>query len=186
MMPESNHDTTHLLVKFFEHHIWANMRLLDFCEQLSDEQLDAAAVGGYGSIRHTFLHMMGAEISYVERVDGKLPPKTLSRERYPTIAEFKETLRWTSEELLQLALAARAESIVHEEFVEQEPTPRKIVVEYKLNSLIVQTINHATEHRAQIATILTQLGLEPPVMDVWTYIEGSGEFRESVEEIKGA
>ena len=26
-----------------------------------------------------------------------------------------------------------------------------------------------TEHRSQVATILTQLGVEPPEMDGWTY-----------------
>ena len=37
--------------------------------------------------------------------------------------------------------------------------------------LLVQSINHATEHRAQIAAILTQLGVEPPGMDGWSYHE---------------
>lgn len=35
--------------------------------------------------------------------------------------------------------------------------------------VLVQAINHATEHRTQIFTILTQQGLEPPVLDGWTY-----------------
>ena len=37
--------------------------------------------------------------------------------------------------------------------------------------LLVQAINHATEHRTQVAAILTQLGIEPPGMDGWTYHE---------------
>ena len=34
---------------------------------------------------------------------------------------------------------------------------------------LLQAINHATEHRAQIATTLTQLGIEPPVLDGWAF-----------------
>ena len=32
--------------------------------------------------------------------------------------------------------------------------------------LLGQAINHATEHRAHVATIMTQRGLTPPRMDV--------------------
>ena len=37
--------------------------------------------------------------------------------------------------------------------------------------LLVQAINHATEHRAQVAAILTHQGVDPPSMDGWTYHE---------------
>ena len=36
---------------------------------------------------------------------------------------------------------------------------------------LLQVINHATEHRSQVATILTRLGVEPPEMDGWTYFD---------------
>jgi len=35
-------------------------------------------------------------------------------------------------------------------------------------------INHATEHRAQIMAILTQLGIQPPDLDGWSYFEAQG------------
>ncbi len=57
--------------------------------------------------------------------------------------------------------------------------------EYRLASLIVQEITHATEHRAQIAAIITQLGLEPPDMSVWQYIVEIGEFKEFADEVQG-
>ncbi|MCP4140149.1 MAG: hypothetical protein GY755_07650 [Chloroflexi bacterium] len=31
--------------------------------------------------------------------------------------------------------------------------------------------NHAIEHRSQIMTILTQLGIQPPDLDGWTYFD---------------
>ena len=37
--------------------------------------------------------------------------------------------------------------------------------------LLTQAINHATEHRAQIMVIMTQLGVEPPDLDSWTYFD---------------
>jgi len=41
---------------------------------------------------------------------------------------------------------------------------------------LLQAINHATEHRSQVASILTQLGIEPPNMDGWTYFGDSGQL----------
>ena len=35
--------------------------------------------------------------------------------------------------------------------------------------ILVQAINHATEHRAHATTILTQLGIEPPAIDGWEH-----------------
>jgi uncharacterized damage-inducible protein DinB len=35
--------------------------------------------------------------------------------------------------------------------------------------ILTQAINHATEHRAQVMAILTQLGIQPPELDGWTY-----------------
>jgi uncharacterized damage-inducible protein DinB len=40
--------------------------------------------------------------------------------------------------------------------------------------ILIQAINHGTEHRSQVATILTQLGIQPPGMDGWTYFEDGG------------
>jgi uncharacterized damage-inducible protein DinB len=34
-----------------------------------------------------------------------------------------------------------------------------------------QVIDHGREHRSHVATILTQLGIEPPEMDMWAYGE---------------
>jgi len=41
-----------------------------------------------------------------------------------------------------------------------------------------QAVNHGTEHRSQVATILTHLGIEPLRMDGWTYFFSSGQMVE--------
>ena len=37
--------------------------------------------------------------------------------------------------------------------------------------VMVQVINHATEHREQISSMLTALGMTPPDLDGWAYGE---------------
>lgn len=172
MLPTAQTDNSVLTV-LFHHNTWANLKLLEFCEALSDEQLDTSVPGTFGSIRDTLLHIVGAEVSYVHRVNGRLPAEPPSRDRFPGFAVLKESARWTREELLQLAVSARADTIVEERWPEH-----KVVEQYPLASLILQAINHSTEHRTQVSTILTQLGLEPPDMSGWQYMVERGEFQE--------
>jgi uncharacterized damage-inducible protein DinB len=47
-----------LLVTLYEHNTWANLRLLDFCAGLSDEQLDASAPGTCGRVRDTLVRIV--------------------------------------------------------------------------------------------------------------------------------
>jgi uncharacterized damage-inducible protein DinB len=170
-MQKNEQGDTSVLAKLFEHNAWANLKLLDFCEGLNDEQLDATAIGCFGSIRDTLLHIAGAEVSYVNRVNGKLPAKPLLADQFPGFDVLKDALRWASDELLELARSAREETGVR-----QRPPRQRI--EYKLTSLIVQAINHSTEHRTQISAIITQLGMEPPDLSGWNYMEEMGELRE--------
>ena len=178
-MPEHEPGDTSVLTTLFGHNAWANLKLLDFCEGLSDEQLDATAIGCFGSIRDTLRHIVGAEVSYVERVNGKLPPQPLSPGQVPGFEMLKDAARWASDELLQLALSARKDSSVRE-------GPPQQLIEYKLASLMVQAVTHSTEHRTQISAIITQLGMEPPAMSGWKYMEEIGELQEVGEGAEGA
>jgi uncharacterized damage-inducible protein DinB len=165
------HGDTSVVTTLFAHSTWANLKLLEFCERLSDAQLDATAIGCYGSIRATLVHILKAEASYVERVNGMRPPHLLTRDQFPGFAALKDVARWAGDELLRLALSARKESLVRER-------EQGLGCEYPLASLIVQEVTHATEHRTQIATIITQLGMEPPDLSGWQYMVEVGEFRE--------
>src|SRR3712207_6448316 len=87
-MQEDQRGDISVLATLFEHNTWANLKLLDFCEQLSGDQLDATAIGCFASIRDTLTHIIGAEVSYVHRVNGKLLGKPfcsgpVSGHRYP-------------------------------------------------------------------------------------------------------
>jgi len=132
-----------VLVALFQHNAWANLKLLDFCAGLSDEQLSATAVGTYGAIRITLLHLLRAETRYVEHATGKLPPHPFSLDFFPGFDILREAAGWASAELLPLALSARADTLVRQ----RQPDG---VEEYKLADLMIQAVTHSTEHRTQV------------------------------------
>jgi uncharacterized damage-inducible protein DinB len=173
MQPAEQGDSS-VITALFHHNAWANLKLLEFCQSLTDEQLDTTAIGGYGTIRDTLIHTIGAEVSYVERVNGRTPPIPLPKgpqAQWPGFDALEQAARWAADELLQLALAARAGTRVHQR-------PPRQNIEYQLADLMVQAITHSCEHRTQIATILTHLGLEPPDMSTWHYMEDMGTLED--------
>ncbi len=178
-MQEDQRGDTSVLNTLFAHNVWANLKLLDFCEQLSDEQLDASGIGCFGSIRDTLTHIIGAEVSYVHRVNGKLPGRPFARGQFPGFDILRDSARWTGDELLQLAISARDDTLV------REGSPH-VTYEYKLASLVTQSLTHSTEHRTQISEIITQLGLEPPDMSGWCFMTEIGEYKELEKGAQGA
>jgi uncharacterized damage-inducible protein DinB len=153
------------LIELFRHNAWANQLLFDACEELSDAQLDATVVGTYGNIRDTLTHLVGAQERYVEALTqaGSI---TAFRERapFPGVAALRDGARTSSEALIELAAQAQSGATVTTTWRGERAT-------LPVWLLLVQAINHATEHRAQVAAILTQQGIDPPTMDGWTYHE---------------
>ena len=153
------------LVEMFRHNVWANECLFDACDGLSDAQLDATIDGTYGSVRNTLTHIVGAQERYVAALAETGPVRTF-RERgpFPGIAELRGGARTSGEALIELAARAQPGATVSTTYRGEDYT-------LPVWLLLLQAINHATEHRAQIATILTQQGIEPLGMDGWTYHE---------------
>ncbi|HEU4571454.1 MAG TPA: DinB family protein, partial [Candidatus Limnocylindrales bacterium] len=44
---------------------------------------------------------------------------------------------------------------------------------------LAQALHHGTDHRSQVCTALTTLGIEPPAIDVWDYAEAQGRLTET-------
>ena len=152
------------LTTLFSHHLWANLRLFERCAALTAEQLDATIPGAYGSIYDILQHIVTAERSYFSRISTGQPYPRPANASPMTMAEMLDSLRATGTGLIEWAPRVQAEDAVQ---IDWEGTPRSV----PKTILLTQVINHATEHRAQIMVIMTQMGIEPPDLDSWTYFD---------------
>jgi uncharacterized damage-inducible protein DinB len=153
------------LVELFRHNAWANQRLFDACAELSAAQLDATVVGTFGNIRDTLTHIVGAQERYVAALSESGPVSVIrEREPFAGVAALRDAARASGEALIALAERAQDGATV-------TTTYRGDPFTLPVWLMFLQAINHATEHRAQVAAILTQQGIEPPSMDGWTYHE---------------
>jgi uncharacterized damage-inducible protein DinB len=154
------------LARIFEHNNWANQQIIQICLTLTDEQLDAEPTSAtYGSIRKTLLHMVSSQKGYLQQL---ILPVEERRKRIPlTFAEVLESVTQSGEALLALA---RGEINLYSETNVQSADGYAI----EPWVLILQIVNHADEHREQIKSMLTALGIKPPRTDGWGYGESTG------------
>ena len=155
--------TENFLEKLFEHNNWANLRIIQACSALSDEQLDAEPQSAtQGSIRSTLSHLAGAQAGYLSLLT--LPVEERVRVT-PAFDELQEFVSKSGEGLLALARG------VQKPLKPQLQTRDGYFVESWV--LMVQIIKHATEHREQIKSMLSALGVIPPDIDGWSYGEAT-------------
>ena len=64
---------TDTITNLYNHHLWANLRLLEWCKQLTSDQMQAKVMGTFGSIQETLEHIVRAEKSYVSRISTGQP-----------------------------------------------------------------------------------------------------------------
>jgi uncharacterized damage-inducible protein DinB len=159
-----------ILARAFEHNNWANQKIMEVCSTLSDEQLDAPPQSvTEGSIRSTLIHLVSAQYGYLRLLT--LPLEERQDRVTVKFDELQESLNKSGERLLELASDASklpSARIQTRDNYHVEPWV-----------IMVQIINHATEHREQIKSMLTALGIEPPSIDGWDY----GEATEALVQI---
>jgi len=154
----------HFLEKLFAHNNWANLEIIRACAALSNEQLDTEPQSATkGSIRSTLLHLATAQQAYLRQLTLPLEER-LTRVQPPPFAELEQFVTKSGDALL--ALARDPSNIPNKS---QIKVPDGSLVEPWV--VIVQIINHATEHREQIKSMLSALGVTPPEIDGWTFGE---------------
>jgi uncharacterized damage-inducible protein DinB len=152
--------------ELFHHNRWATLRLLEACEALDEAALDAAPGGTYGSIRATLVHLVAAEERYVSLLGGAAQPEPPLRESagFPGFDRLRERAQRTGDLLAGLAETMPGETIIEDEDDGRPYTLRAVVP-------LIQALHHANEHRTQVCTTLTAIGVESPALGVWEFAE---------------
>ncbi|MEW6084856.1 MAG: DinB family protein [Chloroflexota bacterium] len=152
--------TENILARVFEHNNWANQKIVEACAALTDDQLDAPPRSATeGSIRNTLLHLVSAQFGYLRLLT--LPVEERRERVTVEFAHIEKSITESGERLLELARDAS-----------KLPTTRLQTRDDHWVEpwvIMVQIINHATEHREQIKSMLTALGITPPNIDGWDH-----------------
>ena len=158
-----NKDDIELL---FHYNDWANDRILDTAEKVSQEQLKMPNDLGWGSLRGALVHILDAEYGWrkflAERVDVEL----LTEEHLSDVASIR--MRWRVEnQALWAYLGGLTDEDVSGLFMYEGDGYKR---EGILWHFLAHVVNHGTQHRAECAALLTGFGHSPGNLDFIVFL----------------
>lgn len=161
------------LMTLYNYNYWANRRILQAAQGLTVEQFVAPHDLSWGSIRDVLVHILGAEWIWRIRCQEHRSPSTLlDPAQFATLATV--AARWDEEEramrdyLDSLDEAALSQPLA---YVSTAGRPFSSMLWH----VLMHVVNHGTQHRAEVAHILTQLGHSPGDIDMILFSREMGE-----------
>ena len=157
-----------LLADAFAHHVWATIRVLDACAGLDTAQLTTTVPGTYGSILDTLRHLVGGDVFYLDVLRGEPEPFDEGSSDIPTLRAVMEAHDPAWQRLVAGDLDPETVVVEREESGYETHAP--------LGIRLAQALYHGTDHRSQVCTALTTLGIEPPPIEVWDFARLDGRL----------
>jgi uncharacterized damage-inducible protein DinB len=147
----------------FGHHVWATVQLIEACLALSPAQLATAVPGTDRSILATMRHVVAGDSFDLFAASGERG--SFIRGDRMGLTELRAAMvdlgvGWSR--LLDEGLDADA---VLREVDPDDGFQRHAPMGIRL----AQALHHGSDHRSQICTALTALGVEPPSIDVFDF-----------------
>ena len=153
------------MVLVYEYSFWADRRILATCAQVNDAQY--AAVTALGSLRATLIHVVFALWAWRLLLQGNPWPDDLTEADLPTLSDLEA--RWQTErQAMQTYLGS-----LHDEDLSgivRYPIEGGIVRERVLWHCLLHVVNHATQHRSEVAMLLTSYGHSPGDLDFTAFL----------------
>jgi len=163
--------TRSLLDDAFAHHAWATLALTDAVRALTPEQLATTVPGTYGSIIDTMRHLVASDSWYLFRLGGREKP--LETEDAMNLAELRAVFEGHVEAWSRV-LAADADPDDMVKAVRDDGSETHA----SRGLRFAQALHHGTDHRSQVCTALTSIGIEPPNIDLWDFGMATGRVVE--------
>jgi uncharacterized damage-inducible protein DinB len=149
----------------FGYNTWANARILDAAARVPAEEFTRAALGPC-RLHDTLRHILQAEVFWRSEWQAVAD----ASERLPAVFPTVEALRarWAEEDQ---ALAAFLGTLRDEDLrrpMIAPPSPPET-----LGQQLQHVVNHGTQHRSEVALLLTDLGQSPGDMDFLIYLNSA-------------
>lgn len=146
------------------HCCWGTLELIRSCERLPSEQLEWTTPGVYGTVAGTLRHIVSADQGYLLALTGTLPGEPRADPATP-VADLAAK---------EQAVLDAAEHLLAQPFDAARKIERPSVIA-TAGVVLAQLVHHGTDHRSQVATVLSAHGVEPPDLQVWSYGTMTGD-----------
>jgi uncharacterized damage-inducible protein DinB len=153
---------------FYGYNTWANERILTRAAELTNAQFVAPGSASFSSVRDTLVHTMWAQWNWLRRWRGEPNPPPFEPADYADVAALQA--RWDAIDGETDAFVARVDDATLDgvcRYVNSRNQP----MAHPLWQLMLHQVNHGTQHRSEVAVILTEYGHSPGMMDFIVYLD---------------
>jgi uncharacterized damage-inducible protein DinB len=158
---------TEYIVMLYQYNAWANGRILETVARLNSEQQRERLGASFDSIHETLTHTMSAQWIWLSRWQGVSPSVMLNPADFADLAAIQE--RWAEiEGETQAFVQALDERALGQ--VIYYTTTEGVAKAFPLWQLMAHQVNHATQHRSEVAAMLTGLNQSPGGLDMILYL----------------
>jgi len=164
--------STSLLEPAFAHHVWATVRLIDACLDLGAEDLKTNVPGTRGPMLETLRHLVASDAEDLFILTGDRE-NALDAEGM-SLAEARAVMERNGARWAELVAGGLDPEAVVQEVDENDGYQRWAPIGFRLAG----ALDHGTDHRSQICTALTAIGVEPPKIDVMNFGLAAGRVAE--------
>lgn len=150
----------------FDYNDWANDRILERAERVTQEQLTAPNDLGWGSLRGALVHLMDAEWAWRILIKDREHAQELNPDSFPHLTAIRA--HWEAERLAfreylgSLTDADLEGTISYDAMGEMR---HRI-----LWHCLAHVVNHGTQHRSECAALLTGFGHSPGDLDFTRFL----------------
>lgn len=151
----------------YGYNTWANERIMTQAAELTPEQYIAPGNASFSSMRDTLVHTLSGQVIWLSRWQGHANPPWYNPNDYPDLAALRR--HWSEIDAKTHAFIdgldeAALNHVLHYRNSQDEP------VAYPLWQVMLHEVNHSTQHRSEVAALLTEYGHSPDAMDVPIYL----------------
>ncbi len=156
-----------LLEGLYACNAWVMENTLEASRRLPPQELSGERRGSYGSILATLAHVVGAHQVWSARLDGSSPATLPGAAEMPTLDDVGAAFRKVSSEY-----RARVARLTPEEAgrIVSYRTTAGTAEQHPVGEILLHVSLHTSNHLAQVATLLTQAGVEPPQVDYMAWV----------------
>ena len=155
---------TELWAQYAHYNRLANERLFEACARLSDEERRRDLGAFFGSVHGTLNHLLLGDRIWMTRFEGGSHPSTnLGAILFEALADLRVARAEMDARIegffadLPAGFLERSLHYINNSGIESTDPASVIVPHF---------FNHQTHHRAQVHTLLSQLGQDTPVLDL--------------------
>lgn len=153
-----------------EYSAWANERIFTQVALLTPEQYTTPPNTTMPSVRQILVHTLGAQTLWLSRFRTGSSAINISERDFPDLPTLRQAVEVQQQAMLDYLDTLTDEILAQPFRFERRGVPTELI----LWQVFFQLINHGTQHRSEVAAIVTEYGHSPGDLDFMLFIMQKG------------